>query len=231
VLAVGLLAGCVVVRHSHSFLAVTNRVPANVLVVEGWIHDYGVNAAVKEFKTGHYLQIYTTGGPVEGMGPRSSIYDTDAHQSAGLLKKAGIPADLVQSVPATYMGRDRTYTSAIVLRDWFREHNVHVAGLNVLTEDAHARRTWLLFQEALGSNIKVGIIAVPTPDYDPHHWWRTSAGVREVLDETIAYIYAKCFFWPSPSEQNAHRAQDRISLEIRDGPVFKQESFLNRSRF
>ncbi len=58
--------------------------------------------------------------------------------------------------------------------------------INVLTEDAHARRTWLLFQEALGRDmLKVGIIAVPSPDYDPSRWWRTSAGVREVLDEGI----------------------------------------------
>jgi DUF218 domain len=193
------LAGLVFLRCAHPFLMVTDRVPAHVLVVEGWIHDYGINAAVKEFQTGDYLQIYTTGGPVEGIGPTSSIYDTDAHQSAELLMKAGIPAGLVQSVPATYVGRDRTYTSALVLRDWLHEHNVQVDSINVLTEDAHARRTWLLFQEALGRNIKVGIIAVPSPDYDPNHWWRTSAGVREVLDEGIAYIYAKFFFWPSSS--------------------------------
>ena len=190
------LAGLVFLLGVHPFLVVTQRVPSNILVVEGWVHDYGVKAAVKEFQTGHYLQIYTTGGPEEGMGPSSSIYDTDAHQSAELLVKAGIPDGLVQSVPATYVGHDRTYTSALVLRDWLREHNVHVDSLNVLTEDAHARRTWLLFREALRPGVKVGIIAVPSPDYDPNHWWRTSAGVREVLDEGIAYFYAKFFFWP-----------------------------------
>jgi hypothetical protein len=47
----------------------------------------------------------------------------------------------------------------------------------------------------------VGIISVPDPDYDASHWWRSSDGVREVLDEGIAYIYAKFFFWP-PKAKN-----------------------------
>jgi hypothetical protein len=216
ILLVVFLAGFVFLRRAHPFLAVTHRVPSNVLVVEGWVHDYGVNAAVKEFKTGHYSQVYATGGPVEGTGPTGSIYDTEAHRTAGLLKQAGIPAEEVQSVPACYVGRDRTYTSAIVLRDWFREHNVQVDSINVLTEDAHGRRTWLLFQEAMGSHTQVGIISTADPDYDASHWWRTSAGVREVLDEGIAYLYAKFFFWPSAAEQSANRSPGRISLEIRN---------------
>ena len=27
--------------------------------------------------------------------------------------------------------------------------------------------------------------------YERRHWWRVSEGVREVLGETIAYIYAR----------------------------------------
>jgi hypothetical protein len=207
------VAGWVVLVYIQPFLVVTRRVPTRVLVVEGWVHGYGIEAAVKEFKTGQYSQVYATGGPVEGIGPTSSIYDTEAHRTAGLLKQAGIPAENVQSVPACYVGRDRTYTSAVVLRDWFREHNVQADGINVLTEDAHGRRTWLLFQEAMGPGIKVGIISAADPDYDARHWWYSSAGVREVLDEAIAYIYAKFFFWPASAEQSAKGSPGRISYE------------------
>jgi hypothetical protein len=83
------------------------------------------------------------------------------------------------------------------LKDWFREHNPSVQSINVMTEDVHARRTRLLFQEAFGKDVTVGIIAVPNPDYDSAHWWRYSEGVRDVLGETIAYVYAKFFFYPS----------------------------------
>jgi hypothetical protein len=74
-----------------------------------------------------------------------------------------------------------------------------VKNFNVLTEDVHARRTRLLFQEAFGRDVKVGIIALPDPDYDPKRWWRYSEGVREVLGEGIAYLYAKFLFYPASS--------------------------------
>jgi hypothetical protein len=193
-----LLSGWGLVLGIHPFLAVTHRVPAKILVVEGWTHYFGVDAAVNEFKTGHYERLLTTGGPEKGMGTNSAAYDTDAWQSAELLAKAGIPAE---SVPSLFIGRDRTYNSAVTLRDWFHKHGLQPGSIDVLTEDAHARRTWLLFQEALGPGIEVGIISVANPDYDANHWWRSSDGVREVLDEGIAYIYAKFFFWP-PKAKN-----------------------------
>lgn len=191
-----LLAGWGWVLNIHPFLAVTRRVPTKILVVEGWTHYYGVGAALSEFRAGQYDRLLTTGGPVEGYGPSSSIYDTDAWQSAILLKKAGLPAASVQAVPSCFVGRDRTYNSAVALRNWLQEHIPHVDSVNVLTEDTHARRTWLLFQEALGPGIKVGIISARNPDYDAAHWWRSSAGVREVINESIAYVYARIFFHP-----------------------------------
>ena len=184
----------------HPFLAVTHRVPCKVLVVEGWIPINGVHAAVKEFETGQYEQIFTTGGPLQSAKRTSFIYDTDAYQSARLLKQAGIAAADVQCVPSCYVGRDRTYNSAIALRDWLLEHKASVKSFNVLTEDCHARRTRLLFQEAFGSSVDIGIISVPDPDYDARHWWRYSEGVRTVIDESIAYLYAKFLFWPGKQE-------------------------------
>ena len=195
--AIVLLGGIIFLKGVHPFLAVTHREQTNILVVEGWVNHYGIDGALQEFKTGHYGQVFTTGGPLEGMGKSSSIYGTEAYQSAALLRKAGMPADSVQSVPALYVGKDRTYNSAVAFRNWLQEHNLQGQSFNVLTEDAHARRTWLLFREAFGKSARIGIISVPNPDYDAKHWWRTSEGVREVIDESIAYVYAKFFFWPS----------------------------------
>lgn len=203
-----LLAGWVVIVNIHPFLAVTKRVPTKLLVVEGWTDHYGVAAAVHEFKTGHYDRVLTTGGPCAGYGSSSSIYDTEAWQSADKLKQAGLPEAVVQAVPSCFVGRDRTYNSAVTLRNWLREHGPGQGSqwgggsFNVLTEDAHARRTWLLFREALGPDFQLGIISVPDPDYDATHWWRYSAGVREVIDESVAYVYAKVFFWPGSPTKN-----------------------------
>ena len=71
-----------------------------------------------------------------------------------------------------------------------------LTAVNVLTEDVHARRTRLLFEMALGPGVKVGIIAVPNADYEAARWWRYSEGVRSVLGESIAYVYARFFFFP-----------------------------------
>jgi uncharacterized SAM-binding protein YcdF (DUF218 family) len=99
-------------------------------------------------------------------------------------------------VPSRVMNRDRTYAAAVALREWFREHDIAAKSLNVLTENVHARRTRLLFQKALGDDVLVGIIAVPNPDYDSKHWWRYSEGVKGVISEGAAYIYARLFFHP-----------------------------------
>jgi len=178
------------------FLARTQRVNTKVLVVEGWIDEYAIHAAVVEFKNGSYQKIFTTGGPIIGFDGSTNDFDTTASVGAQLLEEYGIATNLVQMVPSHIGARDRTYNSALALRNWFHQHNVDVHSINVLTQDVHARRTQLLFQEAFGRDVTVGIISAPDPDYDPKHWWRYSEGVRQVLAESIAYFYARVLFHP-----------------------------------
>jgi hypothetical protein len=178
----------------HPFLAVTQRVDTRFLVVEGWVHEFAFAAAAKDFKAGGYQEVFATGGPIVGQGGYVNDAHTYASIGAAALVKAGIPAASVQMVPSRVMERDRTYGSAVALRDWLREHQVMVTALNVLTEDSHARRTRLLYEKAFGRQVRVGIISIHSPDYAPKDWWRNSEGVREVIDETIAYLYARLFF-------------------------------------
>jgi uncharacterized SAM-binding protein YcdF (DUF218 family) len=180
---------------AYPFLAVTHRVHADTLVVEGWVHEYAIRTAANEFQAGHYEHVFTTGGPVAGMGGYTNDYNTSANQGAARLQADGLAPDLIQAVPARVSDRDRTYSAARALRDWLTEHHSSVRAINVLTQDVHARRTRLLFERALGERTSVGIIAVSNPDYDARHWWRYSEGVRDVISEAIAYVYAKFFFW------------------------------------
>ena len=197
-LLVGLATGFV--YGVYPFLAVTQRVDTDALVVEGWVHQYAIRAAINEFNAGHYQRVFTTGGPIVGMGGYTNDYNTSASLGAGRLKAEGFSSDLVQMVPSHVVDRDRTYSAARALRDWFGEHNVTVRGINVVTEDVHARRSRLLFQEAFGRSVKVGIIAVPNPDYDARRWWRYSEGVKSVISEGATYLYAKFLFWPGAAE-------------------------------
>lgn len=186
----------------HPFLAATHRVDANILVVEGWVHDYVIRAAAKEFTTGSYQRVFSTGGPTTGSGGYTWDADTSASVGAGQLRAAGVPSSLVQMVPSHIIGRDRTYYSAVALRDWFRERNIDVGSFNIVAESTHARRTWLLFQAAFGDKVKVGVIAVQNPDYDARRWWRFSDGFRDVISEAIAYLYAKLLFYPSQADHS-----------------------------
>jgi hypothetical protein len=191
-----LLVGALCVKGVYPFLAVTHRVNCNVLVVEGWVHEYAIQAAVDEFRSGGYSRVFTTGGPTEGNGRYINDYNTSASVGADLLRKNGLASASVQMIPSRVIEHDRTYGSAVALRHWLRDHDIKISGINVLTENVHARRSWLLFQKALGNSVSVGIIAVRNPDYEPKRWWNCSEGIRDVIGETVAYVYAKLFFHP-----------------------------------
>ena len=184
-------------RSLYPFLAITHRANANILVVEGWIHEYAIRAAVKEFESKQYQRVFTTGGPVVGSGGYINDFCTSASVGADLLKKCGLPDERLEMVPSRVMDRDRTYGSAVALRNWFREHNMAVSSIDVITEDLHARRTRLLFQKAFGKDVQVGIIAVANVDYPANRWWRYSQGLKDVVSEFAAYLYARLLFFPS----------------------------------
>jgi len=206
---IGLVTGYAVFSNVQAFLATTHRVDTHVLVMEGWIHQYAIRGAADEFYRGGYKEVYTTGGPENGTGEYINDYQTAASVGADILKKFGVPEDQVQMAASHVSDRDRTYSSAIALRNWLHDHNVDVRGINVVTESCHARRTRLLFQEAFGNNVPVGVIAVPNPDYNPKYWWHYSDGVREVIGESLAYLYARLFFFPSEADQPEQA--DRLS--------------------
>lgn len=183
----------------YPWLAVTNRVPGEYMVVEGWIHNNGFVQALQEFKAGGYRMILTSGCKVvdtSDFGGNANFADWGAEK----LERLGVSKDLVQSVPCSKEHVDRTYHSALAIRNWLRDHHVTVTGIDVVTMGPHARRTRLLFQKAFGSKVAVGVVAVPDNTYDPPHWWRSSEGVREVIGEAIAYVYARFLFYPSDTD-------------------------------
>ena len=198
-----LLAGSLValavlaVLELPSFLAVTDPVPGGVLVVEGWEPDYMLEFATAEFKRNHYTKLFVTGLPIE-QGRFLSQYTNFANVGAASLVKLGMDPNDVQAVPCGKIRRDRTYNTALALKHWLRDHNLAPTKVNVITGGAHARRSRLLFQAALGTGVSVGVIAMSPNDYDEKQWWRSSQGVRVLIGETIAYAYARLVFHPTP---------------------------------
>jgi uncharacterized SAM-binding protein YcdF (DUF218 family) len=173
----------------HPFLAVTAPVQARILVVEGWLPDYAVAEALREFQRHPYDRIYTTGGPLE-RGTYLTDHDSFADVAAATLRKLGAPHPAVIAVPTTERYRNRTYESAVALRNYLATHQLHPDAINLVTEGTHARRSRLCFRRALGRDVRVGVISIPNRDYDSNQWWRYSSGIKTILGESLAVLYA-----------------------------------------
>ncbi|MGP8201768.1 MAG: ElyC/SanA/YdcF family protein [Limisphaerales bacterium] len=185
----------VVFLGGQPFLAITDRVDASVLVVEGWLPDYALLDGWKEFQAEHDRLLLVTGGRGRN-GPGMDLNDTYAGWGAERLQKMVGQHEEIMAVPAFEVRRDRTYGSAVALRNWLQSHHENIQAVNVVTLSAHARRSRLLYQEALGPDVVVGVIAVANQDYDARRWWKYSEGVKEMISESAGYLYVRIFFHP-----------------------------------
>jgi hypothetical protein len=192
-----MVACALAVRAVHPFLAVTDPVPGEALVAEGWMPDYAIQQVIEEFRHNRYDALYVTGGPIEH-GERLSEFKTYAEFGAAVIERFGLPTNVVQAVPAPMVRQDRTFAAALALKHWLHRHGTIPAKINVISTGAHARRTRLLFEKAFGKSALIGIIAVDEQRYDPKHWWKTSNGFRDVVSETVAYVYARFLFRAPP---------------------------------
>ncbi len=188
------IAGIAGFRFTGHFLALNEPIRGDALVIEGWIPDYAMRAAIEEFRRGHYRYVVTSGGTIIDTDPWAQRYQTWADVAAADLKRLGLD-ESITCLPARKTSIDRTYCSALAVRDWLNSpagSSVHA--INIYSLSTHARRSHLLFEKAIGTRARVGVVALPDLSYDCNRWWRTSEGFREVFTEAIAYGYARCVF-------------------------------------
>jgi hypothetical protein len=186
---------------AYPFLATNHPLDTDTLVVEGWISEATVKNAAAEFVRGKYRRVVVMRGLYEP--GQTGIDGRSCDDELGFrLSQRGVPKESLTTVFYAASQRDRTYHSALAAKDWFSHNGGIPTSMNIATEGAHARRSWLLYQKAFQDVGRIGIVVLDNPTYDAKHWWRSSEGVREVLGETIAYVYARFFFgWTAtPSE-------------------------------
>lgn len=198
----GLLLGgavllAVLVQGTFPFLAVNDSKPGGALIVEGWVPDHALAEAMAEFHRQPYTAFLVSGGPIDKGLPLAE-YGTWAEVGAATAVKLGFPAAQVRAVPAPPVLQDRTYASAVAVRDWLRAQGRMPAQINVVSLGAHARRTRVLYEAAFAGAAEVGVLAVDDPGYDGQRWWTSSQGFRVVTGELIAYAYARLLFRPRP---------------------------------
>lgn len=187
--------GCItfswwIVVNIHSFLAPYAPINAEALVVEGWMNDPALEVAKREFESHDYQKLITTGTPV----PRGYYlleYKNFAAIAGATLQVLGVKEEEIVVVPSEKVIRDRTEAMALALREWLLTNNPEIKSINLWSFDVHTRRSWLIYQRVLSPEIKVGIIAIASTEYDYRRWWTSSVGVKSVIEEVIAYFYTK----------------------------------------
>ena len=196
-MAITLVMCLFVVNNIYSFLAQNEPIRARVLVVEGWLAPEELDQAVQAFKKGGYERVVTTGGPIMGW-PELYRHTNYAKMAADYLAQHGIPRNLIISVPTPKSAQERTFLSAVVLRDSAHQLGITFDAMNLFSSGAHSRRSRLLFQMAFGQKVRIGILASRPSEYDPEAWWRSSSGVESIIFQSIGLLWVKCFFWPGP---------------------------------
>ncbi|HUX90611.1 MAG TPA: ElyC/SanA/YdcF family protein [Gallionellaceae bacterium] len=196
-LAIALVISLFVVRNIYSFLAQNEPVGARVLVIEGWLAPKELDQAVQTFKKGGYERVVTTGGPILGWS-ELSIHSNYAKMAADYLAQHGVPRNAIIVVPTPASAQERTFLSAVALRDSAQKLGITLVAIDLYSSGAHSRRSRLLFQMALGQKVRIGVLAGWPSDYDPDTWWRSSSGVESIVFQSIALLWVKCCFWPGP---------------------------------
>jgi len=187
------------VRVVHPFLAITERVSPvsgpDVLVVDGWISISSLKRAAAEFSKGFYDLVVVVRTPPETREAIESAAQWGDYM-ANILVEQGVPRERVRTTFSPVERKDRTYHSALAVKQTLANQHVVAGSITVATAGTHARRSRLLYEKAFESKLPVGVVSLEDDSYDPGAWWRSSEGVKEVISECFGYLYARLFFSP-----------------------------------
>jgi DUF218 domain len=175
------------VSYGESYLAFTHRVPADILAVDGWIGRQGLRAAVDEFERGGYRFIIASGGLTSGRWEdKPSSY---AEMAAGEMIRLGVPKEKLVVATSENTEGHRTFESAVAVWRALRDAGIKFKALNVFTLGPHARRSALVYAKVNSPELKIGAIGWQPNEYKTEPWWRSSERSRELLEETVGYLY------------------------------------------
>jgi uncharacterized SAM-binding protein YcdF (DUF218 family) len=193
ILTIAILFG--ITANLYSFLAPNKPPHEGLFVVEGWIHDFALDEAVRIYRAGNYSKIICTGVPIE-TGSYIQQFKSYPEMTTARLLELGIDKFEIITSVSEETKKDRTYVAATAMRSHLIAHNIVETNIHLVTTGPHGRRSRLLFQKALGKNYNIGVTCLDDSGYEPDRWYAYSQGVRSVIGELIAYVYAKFLFYP-----------------------------------
>lgn len=174
------------------FLAYDNPVRGDYLIVEGWLDQQAFLEAVSLFRQEGYQYMITTGSSIKS-GDRK-VFTNYAERATKFMIKSGIDTTKIITLPTPESAQDRTFLSAVMVRNWMLDNHIFTSSLDIFSAHVHARRTHLLYQMAFKNQTRIGIIAAKPHRFELMHWWRTSFGAKSVISELAGFIWVKCCF-------------------------------------
>ena len=177
----------------YSFLATSDPRPdARVLILEGWMGDEELANAISLADSNTLF--VAAGGPIE-YGAILFAQKTYADFTAIRLEHAGIPAQRILVAPAPWTKRDRTYTSALAVREKMKEAGLYGLPVNLVSVETHCRRSYFLYRRVFGSDAPVGVVSLKSRHRDLRHWWRSSSDFKLIITELLSWVYVQLTRW------------------------------------
>lgn len=162
-----------------------------------------LDQALAAFHAGKYERAVVPGAPLDPW-PNTGGYTSSADRVADYLRAQGLPESQVVVLRGPASAQDRTFLSAVLVRDWAKRAEPDLRAIDLFSEGTHARRSRMLYQIAFGPDTKVGVLA-SRPSGATEDWWHSAYGTRYVLDQAIALAWTKLFFWPPPKGSHEER--------------------------
>lgn len=154
---------------------------------DSWGKSGDRNLYVKEINVDHKITIpYMDNSAYSVFYPGGeervkNNYNSNAELARNRLISMGINSSQIIATPGETVIVNRTLTSALAFRDWLKQTNTDISGINIISMGAHARRTWMIYNRILKEKYPIGIISLPDYVYTQSRIYRLLKNIRETL--------------------------------------------------
>lgn len=211
------------IKMTYTFLSQEVKPNSKVLVVEGWIPQYGIKNAIDYYNEHGYKYMIITGVPIT-QWTYSSPFSNMADASAGTMRHLFFTDSIYTVSIPTSVFRDRTYSTAVALKMALPEWSISDDNFDLYSLGAHARRSYLMFSKVF-SHSDIGLITDTDKSFEAEEWYSSSNGFRIVFSELISYFYSRLFFYPDENHYQQLILSGRYFDSITDARYEKDRTF------